>query len=429
MIGKISFLVSVIFVALLSSVTFAIPGIPHQFYGKIYINNKLAPNNTVLTASIDGDNYSTITKNGLYGQKPAPIFYIPDPDGNRNGKTIQFFVNGKPAGNYTFENAGYTELNFSLDTFCGDGYCLGEENCSNCPADCGECPAEPLEITIHSPENNKTYHNPNIPLIVSSNKPVIVWMYSLNSEDFVIFTPNITIVAREGVNNLTVIGVGLYDEIDSETVTFSFELPPCGNGIKEWGEECDGNDFGNLTCQSYGYDSGTLKCSDKCTIITSGCYNSGWGSKGNSGSSGGGSSGGGGGDFGIGYVTPKNDSYKTNEGENISSTSQKEEKTICQENWSCTEWSECIEGIQSRKCIDLNNCGTTIHKPPTVRKCETKGENEKTEEDKNEYGKQLPTGRFLATHLVQISIFGTILAILAVIFIIYRKKSGKKPVI
>jgi len=248
-------------------------------------------------------------------------------------------------------------------------------------------------------------------------------MYSLNSGDYLIFTQNITIVASEGVNNLTVIGVTMQDS-DSKTVTFSFELPPCGNGIKEWGEECDGNDFGNLTCQSYGYDSGNLKCSEKCTIITSGCYNSGGSSKSGSGSSGGGSSGGGGGGFSIGS-TPKNDSHKTNESADILNVSNEGEKTVCQENWNCTEWSECKGGVQSRKCIDLNNCGTTIHKPLTVRKCETKEENEKTEEVKNEYTEQLPTGRFLTTHLMQISIFGIILAVLAIISIIYLKKFRK----
>ena len=428
MVGKIPFLISIIFIILFSSVTLVFgippqPGIPHQFYGKIYINNKLAPNNTVLTASIDRNNYSAITVNGLYGQTPAPIFYIPDPEGNRNGKTIQFFVNGKPAGSHTFENAGYTELNFSLDTFCGDGYCLGDENCSNCPDDCGDCPTEPLKITIHSPENNKTYHNPNIPLQVSANQQVIVWMYSLNSGDYLIFTPNITIVASEGVNNLTVIGVTMHDS-DSKTVTFSFELPPCGNGIKEWGEECDGNDFGNLTCQSYGYNSGTLKCSEKCTIITSGCYNSGGSSKSGSGSSGGGNSGGGGGGFSVGS-TPKNDSHKTNESENILNVSDEGGETVCQENWNCTEWSECKGGVQSRKCIDLNNCGTTLHKPLTVRKCETKEENEKTEEAENKESEQLPTGRFLITHLMQISVFGIILAVLTIISIIYLKKFRK----
>jgi len=41
----------------------------------------------------------------------------------------------------------------------------------------------------------------------------------------------------------------------------------------------------------------------------------------------------------------------------------------CTENWSCTEWSECVDGVQTRKCIDSNNCGTTVNKPDESRSC------------------------------------------------------------
>jgi len=42
----------------------------------------------------------------------------------------------------------------------------------------------------------------------------------------------------------------------------------------------------------------------------------------------------------------------------------------CIENWRCSEWSVCpVYEIQTRKCWDLNNCGTTFHKPIESRKC------------------------------------------------------------
>jgi hypothetical protein len=47
-----------------------------------------------------------------------------------------------------------------------------------------------------------------------------------------------------------------------------------------------------------------------------------------------------------------------------------EEEVPCVENWSCTEWSECIEGKQTRTCTDLNDCGTFVHKPAEMRDCE-----------------------------------------------------------
>ena len=52
----------------------------------------------------------------------------------------------------------------------------------------------------------------------------------------------------------------------------------------------------------------------------------------------------------------------------------------CVENWSCTEWSECINGTQTRTCTDLNNCGTTINKPPEVQSCKVPGEEMPVEE-------------------------------------------------
>lgn len=43
----------------------------------------------------------------------------------------------------------------------------------------------------------------------------------------------------------------------------------------------------------------------------------------------------------------------------------------CTENWQCTEWSECNNGIQTRTCVDINNCGTITAKPYTMRGCST----------------------------------------------------------
>lgn len=41
----------------------------------------------------------------------------------------------------------------------------------------------------------------------------------------------------------------------------------------------------------------------------------------------------------------------------------------CTEDWSCTDWSECVEGTQTRICTDLNDCGTTISKPTESQSC------------------------------------------------------------
>jgi hypothetical protein len=49
------------------------------------------------------------------------------------------------------------------------------------------------------------------------------------------------------------------------------ELNICGNGIREEGEECDGDDLGGETCEKLGYYGGTLGCTYYCTIDSSGC--------------------------------------------------------------------------------------------------------------------------------------------------------------
>jgi subtilisin family serine protease len=42
----------------------------------------------------------------------------------------------------------------------------------------------------------------------------------------------------------------------------------------------------------------------------------------------------------------------------------------CEENWSCSSWSECYpNGTQYRICKDLSSCGTTKNKPEEVRSC------------------------------------------------------------
>jgi cysteine-rich repeat protein len=48
--------------------------------------------------------------------------------------------------------------------------------------------------------------------------------------------------------------------------------PVCPNGTKETGEACDGTQFGTDTCQTFGFDGGTLSCTGTCTIETTNCY-------------------------------------------------------------------------------------------------------------------------------------------------------------
>jgi hypothetical protein len=53
----------------------------------------------------------------------------------------------------------------------------------------------------------------------------------------------------------------------------------CGNGIREREEECDGDDLGGETCESYGFGGGALVCSSVCSFDLSGCLTCGNGVK------------------------------------------------------------------------------------------------------------------------------------------------------
>lgn len=45
----------------------------------------------------------------------------------------------------------------------------------------------------------------------------------------------------------------------------------CGNGVSEGEEQCDGADLGGTTCESLGYEGGTLACGPDCILDASGC--------------------------------------------------------------------------------------------------------------------------------------------------------------
>ncbi|MCK4927321.1 MAG: hypothetical protein KAS11_02560 [Candidatus Aenigmarchaeota archaeon] len=375
MYNKLHMFFGVLAMILISSVAFAEPGIPHQFYGTIYVNGVAAPDNTILMASVDGDTYSTITTSSYYGKYPSPIFYVPDPNKDRVGETISFSVNGKSAGTHVFEDCYesgncYDELNFELTTECGDGFCLGDETCSTCPDDCGICPVEDTVITVVSPMNDVIYNDTSVPLEVYADQNIVVWMYSLNDKIPVVFMPNTTMNVEtgivEGVNNLTVIAINDFYISESVDVSFTVEIPEteCGNNVIETGEECDGSDLGGLTCSSYGYNAGSLSCSSECTIVRSGCYTRSTGGGGSSSSTttGGTTTG------SITTTTATTDDNETSD-ETDDTSPETTTKPGCTVNWVCSDWSECEDSVQIRRCIDANNCDIEDYRPSESQAC------------------------------------------------------------
>lgn len=110
---KTSLITSILVLVIFSFPVLAFPGIPHQFFGSVAINGAPAHDGKVIVAKIQGVEVgAAIAKNGRYGFDP--IFYIEDPNSNRNGKTIEFFVDGVRTASATFENGKSTKLDFSI---------------------------------------------------------------------------------------------------------------------------------------------------------------------------------------------------------------------------------------------------------------------------------------------------------------------------
>lgn len=97
----------------------------------------------------------------------------------------------------------------------------------------------------------------------------------------------------------------------------------------------------------------------------------------------------------------------------------------CNPDWSCTEWSACIDGMQERTCTDANNCGAAP--PETQRTCieDTNGAPEFTGPEESSVV-PTATGRFLQ-NLARPSVWVTGLVVLVIVglligYAIWRKR-------
>jgi len=100
----------------LSFAAFAQLGIPHNLFGSVLINGAPAPEGTTVSVQINGLQVTdTVTVDGKYGYVPN-IFYVEDPNNDRSGSLMHFFVNGIDTGTTViFSNGASTEANLSVD--------------------------------------------------------------------------------------------------------------------------------------------------------------------------------------------------------------------------------------------------------------------------------------------------------------------------
>jgi hypothetical protein len=65
----------------------------------------------------------------------------------------------------------------------------------------------------------------------------------------------------------------------------------------------------------------------------------------------------------------KNGIYKTSDFETCGDEVSEPLSPVCEENWTCGEWSECVADNQDRICIDAKTCETDTNKPIITQSC------------------------------------------------------------
>lgn len=120
-------------VILSSFVVLAAPSVPHQFYGDVSVNGDVAPDNLFVEARVDGSVFTTLTNDGKYGFDS--IFYVEDPNSDRDGDTVTFFVGTSDemveAESFTFSNGDVTSLDLSVSGLDVSSFNDDEDNADN----------------------------------------------------------------------------------------------------------------------------------------------------------------------------------------------------------------------------------------------------------------------------------------------------------
>lgn len=107
--------ISILAVLLCPFLAKAAPGIPHQFYGSVDFSNGPAPDGLVVEARINGEMVtSSSIVDGQYGFVPN-LFFVTDPNNNRQEETVQFFVSGiDTEQSASFVNGGYSRKDLTI---------------------------------------------------------------------------------------------------------------------------------------------------------------------------------------------------------------------------------------------------------------------------------------------------------------------------
>lgn len=135
-----------------------------------------------------------------------------------------------------------------VNNICSDALVLVPQGLVNgvCGYSSGGSSSSPMRIVITSPIEGTIYSSKSVSLqVYDSKKRAKYWRYSLNNGAKTSFTPNATIIAKEGANKLVVYSSKYrsYASESSKTVNFKVNVPSpsysggvCGDNVCDLGE-------------------------------------------------------------------------------------------------------------------------------------------------------------------------------------------------
>ena len=86
-------------------------------------------------------------------------------------------------------------------------------------------------------------------------------------------------------------------------------------------------------------------------------------------------------------------------------------------NWNCSEWSDCINGNQTRVCKKYNNCGNTYGKPNESRSCIEQDLINNTIKQEPEYEQEKESGKWYIIFII----LGVILLMFIIIYVLIKE--------
>ena len=100
------------------------------------------------------------------------------------------------------------------------------------------------------------------------------------------------------------------------------------------------------------------------------------------------------------------------------------ETIACEEEWTCTDWSECVDGSWTTTCTDVNNCSTSVNKPDESQDCVAEAVEVPGEEVAPEVS--APTGLFLGLGINELALtLTTLFAVIIVSVVLCRRRKTK----